>query len=106
MVAYIFLHHTKATSNWTSNSVITTKGYIFYTGLLYLLVKKSVDSHCIAIHSPNFLARGKPRTGWTKSLGQFMECCQENGNWVRHEEWEEKKDWDMTECEVTKLRKK
>lgn len=34
-----------------------------------------------------------------------MECCQENRNWVRHEEWEEKKDWDMTECEVTKLRK-
>lgn len=81
----------KAKSNWVSNSVLTIKGYVFYIGLLYLLVKRSIDSYCIAIHSPNFLARGKSRTGWTKNLGQFTECCQEKRNYVRHEEWEEKR---------------
>lgn len=81
----------QATSNQISNSVTTTKGNLFYISLLYLRVKKSIGSYYIAIHSPNFLARGKSRTGWTKNLGQFMECCQENRNWVRHEQWQEKK---------------
>lgn len=52
-----------------------------------------------------FLQEGNPELAGQRAWDNLRSVVRKMGTGLRHEEWEEKKDWDMTECEVTKLRK-